>query len=193
MHRRGVLAGLAAWIALPGHAQGQDAIAVLDRDALFPRSAFGQRILREIEAETAELGAENRRIEAELEAEELTLTERRKEMEPGEFRLLAQAFDTRVEGIRRTQDAKARAIQAKSDRAQQVFLERVRPILGALIQEAGVQILLDRRFVIASAEGIDITQAALRRIDAELGEGHGLEDPSGTEETPAPVEEATDP
>ena len=50
-------------------------------------------------------------------------------MDPGAFRALADAFDARVEGIRRTQDAKARAIEQQTERAQKVFQERASPIL----------------------------------------------------------------
>ena len=178
MRRRTALAGLMAWIAAPLAAQGvpQGAVAVLDRAGLFARSAFGRRILAEIEAETTELAAENRRIESELDAEERDLTEQRPELSADAFRSLAQEFDTRVEGIRQAQDAKARAIQTKSERAQQAFGERVTPILRALTQETGALVVLDRRLVIASADGIDITQAAVARIDDEIGEGEGLED-----------------
>ncbi|WP_179379945.1 OmpH family outer membrane protein [Jannaschia marina] len=162
----------------------QSAVVVLDRDALFSSSLFGQRISRDIEAASAALAAENRRIEEELEAEEQALTEQRDTMDMAAFRSLASDFDRRVTDIRERQDAKARAIAQQTERAQQIFLEQANPVLAQLAQETGALVILDRRSVIASADRIDITVLATRRIDAVLGDGGDL-DASSTED-PAP-------
>ena len=149
----------------------QSAVVVLDRDALYSGSLFGQRVARDIEAASQELARENRRIEQELQAEERDLTERRATLPAEEFRALAGDFDARVTEIRETQDAKARAIAQQSERAQQLFLERANPILVDLARETGALVILDRRFVLASADQVDITALAAQRIDAVLGEG----------------------
>lgn len=149
----------------------QSAVVVLDRDALFAASLFGERVRRDIAAASDALVAENRQIEKSLEAEERALTERRAGMDAGAFRELALEFDGRVTEIRQAQDAKARAIAQQGERAQQVFLERANPILVALARETGALVILDRRMVIASADQIDITRLARARIDAVLGAG----------------------
>ncbi|UWQ20465.1 OmpH family outer membrane protein [Jannaschia sp. W003] len=177
------LAALAVMAATAGQAQEAPApavapalpVVVLDRDALYARSMFGQRVRADVEAALAQLGAENRRIEAMLEAEERALTERRPAEAAEVFRELATAFDRRVEGIREAQDAKARAIQDQQDRAQQVFLEEIGPVLSAFTREVGAQVILDRRMVIAATGEVDITEEALARIDAALADGAGLE------------------
>ncbi len=186
---------LALALAVPAGAQSPPAVGVpvtavvvLDRDALFSRSRFGQRILRDIDVAADALAAENRRIEAELEAEELALTERRDAMELEAFRALADAFDARVTAIRQAQDAKARALTQRTDRAQQIFLEEVNPVLVQLAQDTGALVILDRRFVIASADQVDITVVAVERIDAALGEGETLLGPDSVPAT-APVSE----
>ena len=178
-----LLAGLACALAV-GPAQAQtpppvsvapaSTVVVLDRDLLFSQSRFGQRISRDIEEASEDLAAENQAIQADLEAEELALTARRDAMEMEAFRGLATAFDERVTRIRQTQDAKARAIGQETERAQQVFLEQVNPVLVQLARETGALVILDRRNVIASADQVDITTLALERIDAVLGEGEAL-------------------
>ncbi|WP_187298147.1 OmpH family outer membrane protein [Jannaschia donghaensis] len=150
------------------------AVVVLDRDLLFTGSLFGQRIARDIEAASADLAAENRQIEADLEAEERALTERRDAMDMADFRVLAAEFDNRVTSIRQTQDAKARAISQQTERAQQIFLEQANPVLVQLARDTGALVILDRRIVIASADQVDITNLALERIDAVLGDGGSL-------------------
>ncbi|UWQ16657.1 OmpH family outer membrane protein [Jannaschia sp. M317] len=165
----------------------QSAVVVLDRDALFVGSLFGQRVARDIEAESRALAAENRQIEQDLEQEERALTEQREGMVTDEFRPLATAFDNRVVDIRRTQDAKARAIQQQSERAQALFFEQANPVLVQLAQETGALVILDRRNVIASADQVDITLLARDRIDAALGEGEGLSGPAPTQRPDAPI------
>ena len=157
----------------------QSSVVVLDRDALFAGSLFGARVRRDVAAASDALVAENRRIEAMLEAEERALTERRAGMEADAFRELATEFDARVTEIRQTQDAKARAIAQQGERAQQIFLEQANPVLVALAQETGALVILDRRMVIASADQIDITALARARIDAVLGDGEGLRQGAG--------------
>ena len=188
MRRRALLLGFAATVAVPRTvaAQGvpEGAVVVLDQDALFARSLFGRRLREEIETASNALASENRRIESELEAEERDLTDRRADMEPEAFRLLADAFDVRVEGIRREQDAKTRAIEQRSDRARAVFQENASPVLFDLAREVGALVILDRRVVIAAADQVDITDAAVERIDALLGDGSDL----GMPPAPRPTE-----
>lgn len=170
--------GLAAFaIALPpAHAQqlGQapaDAILVLNQDRLLTQTAFGQRIQTELEAASAALAAENRRIEEQLTEEEQELTVRRPTMTPDDFREVADEFDTRVVGIRAAQDAKARDLQAQAEAAQQRFFEETFPVLLDIVQSRGASVLLDSRTVLLSAGSVDITEAAITAIDDALGSG----------------------
>ena len=150
------------------------AVVVLDRDVLYASSLFGRRVARDIETASETLSEENTRIEGELEAEEEALTERRAETDTETFRELATAFDEKVTGIRRAQDAKARAIAQQGERAQTLFFEAANPVLVELARDTGALVILDRRIVIASANQVDITQAALQRIDAAIGEGDAV-------------------
>jgi Skp family chaperone for outer membrane proteins len=160
-------------------------VATLNQDALFLQSAFGQRLQHELEAERDAIAAENRKIEAELVAEEKTLTEQRKTLSPAEFSPRAQAFDDKVEALRKEQDAKARALQQKLDRERQRFLKVVGPVLADLLRSRGAQVLLDSNAVLIAVEGVDITPAAIAAIDARIGDGSDL-DPGDTSDDAAP-------
>ncbi|MBC6437395.1 MAG: OmpH family outer membrane protein [Rhodobacteraceae bacterium] len=152
---------------------GPDGILILSQDRLFSDSLYGQRVQATLEAAGAALTAENRRIEAQLTDEELRLTGQRPTMDPAEFRLLADEFDTRVREIRATQDAKAQSLAAQADAAQQHFFELAVPVLLQIVQERGAAVILDNRAVLLSAETVDITSVAMTRINEEIGDGGG--------------------
>jgi len=164
---------LLALVPLPAAAQGPAplAVATLDQEALFLQSAFGRRVTRELERDRDALTAENRAIEADLIDEERALIDRRAELPPAEFAPLAEAFDTKVERIRREQDRKGRALQVQFEQARQRFLSEIGPVLTDLLRARGAQVLLDRAAVLIAVEGVDITAAAIAAIDARLGDG----------------------
>ena len=149
----------------------QTAILTISADRLFAESAFGRRVAAELEAESKALAAENRRKEAELAAEEKALTEKRATMDAAAFRELADAFDRKVQEIRRTQDAKAREIGRKGEQARVEFFNAVRPILERLMREAGASVLFERANIFLSTSDSDITDVAIARIDAAIGDG----------------------
>lgn len=149
----------------------QGAILVVELDRLFSESAFGRRIAAEVEAEGAAIAAENRRIEAALTEEERALTEQRPSLTPEEFRALADAFDEKVQTIRREQDAKVRAFGQRGDEERRAFLAAAQPVLQELLAETGASVILDRRVVFQVAPDVDITDVAITRIDAAIGDG----------------------
>jgi Skp family chaperone for outer membrane proteins len=146
----------------------------IDQEALFARSAFGRRMQAELEAATAALAAENRRIETELAEEERRLTALRGTMDPAEFRALADDFDARVVALRRTQDAKTRDLARRPDEARAVFLRAALPVLAQIARDRGAVAILDARAVLISAEAIDITDEAIAQLDTAIGDGEAL-------------------
>ncbi len=157
-------------------------VLTVDIDRLFVQSQFGERIAQDYNDGRAALATENRRIAEALRAEELALAEQRAEMDTDVFRTEAAAFDEKAQGIRRAQDAKERALEDTLSNARVQFLDVTRPILGQLMVEREAFAILDRRSVFLSLGSIDITDAALERIDATIGDG-----------TNAPLDDGTDP
>ncbi len=181
---RGGLAGLvcAIGIALSGAAQSQEiglpssAILTISSERLFAESRFGKKVEESIEDAGRALAAENRQIEADLSAEEKELTEQRPEMAPEAFRTLADAFDEKVQSIRKAQDAKARALTQEREEARALFFDAARPVLSELMREAGAGVILERSSVFLSANATDVTALAISRIDAALEDTAPQED-----------------
>lgn len=152
-------------------------VLTITQDRLFSGTLYGQAVQARIEAASLALQTENRKIEADLEAEESTLTTRRAVLPPAEFRALADAFDTKVEGIRAAQEAKARALTKSQEQGRQLFFDTAVPILAALMSELGAVAILNKEAIVLSFDTIDITDRAIVRIDAVLGDGSDLPPP----------------
>ncbi|WP_170463772.1 OmpH family outer membrane protein [Ruegeria arenilitoris] len=180
---QGPLRALCILLALIGasvaHAQQlgvpQAEVLTLSSDRLFTESQFGQRVLRQVESEGALLAEENERIVAELSREEKDLTEKRAELEPEEFRPLAEAFDNKVQSHREGQRAKLDALARQSEEARQTFFELAQPILIELLRESGASIVIERSNVFLSSDRTDVTDAAIARINERIGDGSQLE------------------
>jgi len=175
-----MLRALCVWlvlaIAAPVAAQDVPVSAVLtiDVDRVFASTQLGQRIVADLTAEGDALIAENRRIETALTAEVQDLTRRRPNMDVAAFRVEADAFDEKVQAIRAAQDAKERAVEQSLGAGREAVFDAVRPILGQLMQARGASVILDRRSVFLSLGAVDITDAAIARIDTDVGDGRNM-------------------
>ena len=149
----------------------QSPVLIIDSTRLYVDSAFGRRVAAEVETANATLISENEDLERELEAEEKILTEQRADLTPQDFKTRADAFDEKVQRIRRAQESKAREIASRQDKARTEFLEASLPVLETMMNQAGAAVLLERRTVFISLNAIDITQAAIERINAQIGDG----------------------
>lgn len=146
-------------------------VLTVESDRLFTESLFGQRVLAELGAATDALAAENRIIESRLTEEERSLTERRPSLSVAAFRDEAEAFDARVQDIRREQDTKERDLQLVLTRGREAFLAAATPVLGQVMIDHGAYVILDRRTVFLGVAVVDITSEALVAIDAAIGTG----------------------
>jgi Skp family chaperone for outer membrane proteins len=168
--RAWIVAGLIG-LGLPGTAQDAPApLLTLDQDRLFLESDFGKATVEKERLATAALEQENRKIEAELVAEEQALTEARATITPEEFTAKAEAFDAKVERIRTEQDAKARQLTDGREKDRKAFLEIAVPVLGELLGDKKAAAILDKNLVILSLSAVDITDEAIARVNAALAE-----------------------
>ena len=147
----------------------QQQIMILDPERLFDETQLGQRMLAEHQTQRDRLASSNRKLEAELEAEERRLTEIRAETDPTEFRELADAFNTRVQQIRRDSERRALDLERDRERLQIQFLRAVEPVLLEVMRESGATVVLDARTVLFRTETADVTGLVVQRIDAAFG------------------------
>ncbi|MEJ2001838.1 MAG: OmpH family outer membrane protein [Maritimibacter sp.] len=146
-------------------------VVTLNRDLLFNESLFGQRVKQDLSAETAQMIAKTTEIENALADEEQALTEKRETLDPETFRNLALAFDAKVQNLRAERQQAQTDLQATITKAQEDFFRQVGPILGQLMRERGAVLIIDQRAILLAASDVDITEAAIERVDAVLGDG----------------------
>ncbi|MEO0989658.1 MAG: OmpH family outer membrane protein [Pseudomonadota bacterium] len=148
--------------------QSAQGVLVLDQERLFNESAFGVEVAQIADQAGRALQAENRRIEQELTAEELALTEQRPGLSAAEFKVLADRFDTRVQDIRAAQDAKSEAIATRIESDRRRFFQAILPVLAGILRDEGAALIVDKRTALLSISSVDITDQALSEIDAAL-------------------------
>lgn len=178
-------AWLVAWVWLAGTAQGQDVaplpsqtvspaplvVRVLDEEALFANSLFGQRVLTEIEAASRALEQENAELLEQLTRRETELTQARPTMSPVEFRAAADAFDLEAETIRRNQAEKRGRLASYQEFEQRRFFQLAAPVLQEVLVASGAQVVIDARALILGVDGMDLTRDAIGAVDGALGDG----------------------
>jgi len=155
--------------ALPSEAQTntglRSPILVVDLEKLFNNSDFGRKVASDYAAVGNEIAAENRRIEAELIAEEKALADQRPTMEQSEFRALADAFDIKVQKMRETQRTKLRDLSQSSEAAKSRFFEFAQPVLEGIMVESNAVVIMELNSVVLNMSAIDITQEAIKQIN----------------------------
>ncbi|WP_424943082.1 OmpH family outer membrane protein [Aliiroseovarius crassostreae] len=157
-------------------------ILAVDRDRLFTGSLYGRRILAELETERSRLAMEARKVEAALAEEEQSLTEQRSTLTPEAFRVLADAFDEKVQSLREERPVLEQEFKRRFETERSAFFEKAGPILGQVVRDRGGVMIIDRRAILLTTQKIDITDEAIRRIDEILGDGQGepaLDAPAG--------------
>lgn len=168
-----ILHAVAVWVLLvmPAVAQQSPQALIIDSDRLYFETLYGRRLAREFADQAAEVQTENDRIVETLTEEERSLTQRRPEMTVEAFRAAADAFDEKVQEVRRARDAKNSELQATTAAARARFEESVQGIVANVMLARGATMVLEQRNVVLSVRAANITDDVIVRIDAALGDG----------------------
>jgi Skp family chaperone for outer membrane proteins len=159
-------------VALPAAAQEvTPQILVFDMNRIYFETLYGRRIAEDLNQAAIVVQAENDQIVATLTEEESSLTVRRPTMTPEDFRAAADAFDAKVQEVRRARDAKNVELQAANAEQRATFEDRVQGIIANVMLERGAVIVLEQRSVVMSVRAANITDDVIVRADAELGDG----------------------
>lgn len=157
-------------LGFTGLAQAQT-ILVMNEQRILRESAVGVhianeigRIGQEIEAELSPLSAQLAQENEALTAETSVLSEDALRQRPDLITRLQtlQADAQRFELLRRQ---RAQEIQATERAAMQPVLQALQAVLQEIVEERQATILIDRSQIVFAAESIDITDAAIARLN----------------------------
>ncbi|MDA7430775.1 OmpH family outer membrane protein [Primorskyibacter aestuariivivens] len=172
----------------PAKAQFRSPVLVIDADELYQISGTGQRIQAALDARGRALAEEIARIDADMAAEEKALTAKRDTLSPEEFRKLADAFDEKVQRLRREQDQNAQALNRLSNEERLRFRQMILPILGQLMLETRAVVVIEKRTVLIFNDAVDVTELVAERLDAQTAP-----DAADSQETPDPETDPAQP
>lgn len=161
----------AVGVSLPT-ALAQDVnIAVLDRDRLVVESVAGQDMQIKLqtigEAMNAELNPVAAAIESEGRSIEIRTAGKSIEDIQADPVLAAEvgAYMQRAQSFSTAQQIKANEMSLTERQALAQFYVVLRPVLSAVVEETGVDIILDRSTIIFGSPAVDITDAVLAKMD----------------------------
>jgi len=140
-------------------------ILILNQERLLRDSKPGQALLIEENRRKTEHLEEGQRLDRELEAEEIHLTELRKELPVDEFQALAVAFDEKVVRIRRDHQERSEALGRDLDAQRKTFFSAVVPIVAQIMAERGASLVFEQRNVLFTGPNVDITNEVIARMD----------------------------
>ncbi len=175
-------------LALTAHwASAQNSsVLLMDADAVYQRSVFAAFLRQPLEDRRVALAQENADLVAELEAEELALTEQRPTMVPADFQDAARAFDEKAKRTRQEQDRKELDIQQGLATVRRQFFVQIQPVVAEIMQERGASLVLENSSVLYGLPSVNITDAAIARIDAAFARAQASQQNQ-------PAETSTDP
>ena len=147
------------------------AVIIIDKDRVLSETKYGQRLNAEMRRMELAQIADNTRLSRELEQEEAYLTELRATLSSDDFRSLASEFDTKVQRISDEQQTKNqnRIDQRRQDQLQ--LFAATGPVFEQLMRDTGASVILELSFALIWNDAINMTDVAIQRIDAFLGDG----------------------
>ncbi|MDO7616972.1 MAG: OmpH family outer membrane protein, partial [Planktomarina temperata] len=92
-------------------------------------------------------------------------TEDRAKLSAKEFAAAAAAFDAKVQGIRSARLEKIRQVDEQFKNLKPLFFSRIEPFFDLVMREFNATVILEKRSVLRSIEGIDITDLLVERVD----------------------------
>ena len=146
-------------------------VLTIDISRIARDTLFGQRVIEDFENSQNELVEANTSIQNDLEAEEQSLVELRKNLAPVEFRKLAVEFDEKANSIRKERAELENALFQARDESISELLKLSVPYLQEIMLSYQASIIVDRRNIVLSNPMTDITEQAIQLINDNLGDG----------------------
>ena len=152
--------------ALAATAQVQGpTILLIDKDRVLRESDVAERLAAIESKARAALQAELNELRSAMEAEENEIADLRQRADKTEFDERVRDFNDRVQETRRSVQQKNEALQRQFVEARRSVAEALGPVMAAILQSSGAQLIVDSRSILAARPDADVTEEALRRFN----------------------------
>lgn len=170
---RALFVALLLAAGLSGAVLAQD-VLVMNEARILRESAVGQHIASRIEAIGGEVNAElapirqNIQTESEaLNAETSSLTEEAIQQRPDIMQRF-QALQAQAQQFEQLRELRQQELSVTERRALAPVMQQLQTILQEIVSERGANLLLERANVVYASESIDITPAAIERLNQRI-------------------------
>jgi len=151
-------------------------IVLINSDDVYQRSTYAAFLRSSMETDRVALADQNAALFADLEAEELALTQQRPSMTPVDFQAAAAAFDAKVKRTRREQDQKELDLQQQLVGIRREFFTRIQPVVLDIMRERGASVVLEEGTVLFGLQDIIITDLVIARVDEAFARAQQAQD-----------------
>ena len=143
-------------------------ILVIDRNAILLASKVGQDIVRQVNGYRQSAEKEFRAQGESLQKEGQALRQQIAILAPDVKNKKVRDFQAKQTSFERKVEARQGLIQGGVFQARRQVESALGPILQGIMQERGANLLIDRGSVVLGANNLNITAAAVQRLDKKL-------------------------
>jgi len=143
-------------------------ILIIDRSEVLRRSAVGQSIMKQVQGLAAQAEGSLKSRDAALRAEGQQLQQQLSILSASVKAAKIKAFETKQAALQRDVQNQQAMIQGGLQVARDQALRALGPILQKIVIERGANIMIDRGAIVVSANGFDVTDVAIARLNQVL-------------------------
>ena len=151
-------------------------ILVVDLERAYKTSKFGEFMRDAFNSENQSFNEENKVILNRLKDEEIQLTADRANLSQEEFSVAADAFDIKVQEIRKTRLEQIRVVEERFKMLKPMFFRRVDSFFDVMMREFNAAAILEKDSVVRSNQTIDITDLLVERVDEAFLANQSIEE-----------------
>lgn len=146
-------------------------LLTVDSKKLFLESAWGRRVIQELEDNGRTLQHENENLIATMSKREAEINELRRTGDEENFLKEANAFDEWANSTRRERAELDDQRLAKAASEESRFFQEALPTIQSMMNTYEASVIIEKNSALISEESIDITDELVAELDSVLGDG----------------------
>jgi Skp family chaperone for outer membrane proteins len=143
-------------------------IAALNVRKLVEQSAAGKSIQAALKVKRDALQKEADGLEKKMREQQQELIKGRKDMKAEEFEAKKKAFESEFIKSNETIRKKVTDLDKQRKQALHTLQENIAKVAADIADERKIQIVVDRELVVIVDQSLDLTEEALKRLDAKI-------------------------